>query len=62
MAWGNLDMFNQKNIYHDKEFFRFCCRMEKPTNLTPFRQSKRTIGSQDRLTPSFLTKTAKNFS
>ena len=40
----------------------FRVQLEKPTNLTPFRQSKRTIGSQDRLTPSFLTKTVKNFS
>ena len=29
-------------------------RMEKPTNLTPFRQSKRAIGSQDQLTHSAL--------
>ena len=37
-------------------------KVEKTTNLTPFRQSNLTIGSQDLLTPSFLTKTAKNFS
>ena len=44
-------------------YFRYLIvALEKPTNLTPFRQSKRTIGSQDRLTPSFLTKTVKNFS
>jgi DNA invertase Pin-like site-specific DNA recombinase len=36
--------------------------VEKTSNQTPFRQSKRTIGSQNRLTPSFLTKTVKNFS
>jgi len=37
-------------------------QVEKTTNLTPFRQSNLTIGSQDCLTPSFLTTTAKNFS
>jgi len=36
--------------------------MEKPANLTPFRQLNLTTGSRDRLTPSFLTKTVKNFS
>jgi len=36
--------------------------VEKPANLTPFRQLNLTPGSRDRLTPSFLTTTAKNFS
>jgi hypothetical protein len=31
--------------------------VEKPTNLTPFRQLNLTIGSWDRLTPSFLIQT-----
>jgi hypothetical protein len=37
-------------------------KLQKPTKLTPFRQLNLTIGSRDRLTPSFLTKTVKNFS
>jgi len=36
--------------------------LEKPANLTPFRQLNLTTGSRDLLTPSFLTTTAKNFS
>ena len=58
-----LDFDEFEETYHEitnQRFYGF--KLEKPTNLTPFRQSKRTIGSQDRLTPFFLTKTVKNFS
>jgi len=42
--------------------FQIKAQVEKPANLTPFRQLNLTPGSRDRLTPSFLTKTVKNFS
>ena len=42
--------------------WRIATYVEKPANLTPFRQLNLTTGSRDRLTPSFLTTKAKNFS
>ena len=54
--YGTFDWENQTPSNMPKT------QVEKPANLTPFRQLNLTTRSRDCLTPSFLTITAKNFS
>ena len=59
---GNLEEKHMQLTQKNGRLFGVVYRLEKPDNLTPFRQLNLTTGSRDRLTPSFLTKTVKNFS